>query len=112
MRAAWIAIVVGAAAACNGSVAGGAKDGAAVFAQACATCHGPTGAPSADMAAKLGVRDLTTPEFHARVTKELVAHQVRTGSSNHIMPSFDGALTDAQIDAVAAYVLTLSTPHR
>jgi mono/diheme cytochrome c family protein len=108
MRAARIAIVVGAAAACNQSVAGNAKDGAAVFAQACATCHGPTGSPSSDMVAKLGVRDLTTPEFGKRVTRELVEHQVRTGSSNHIMPSFDGALSDAQIDAVATYVLTLS----
>ncbi len=111
MRAAWIAIIVGVGG-CGGSVAGDTTDGAVVFAQACATCHGPTGAPSADMVAKLGVRDLTTPEFHARVTKELVTHQVRTGSSNHIMPSFDGALTDAQIDAVATYVLTLSVPKR
>jgi mono/diheme cytochrome c family protein len=110
MRAAWIAIVV--AGACNGSVAGDAKDGAAVFAQACARCHGPTGAPSQEMVRSLGVRDLTTPEFHARATRDLIVHQVKAGSSNHIMPSFDGALTEPQIDAVASYVLTLSEPKR
>ena len=106
MRAAWVLLLVGACA--RGSVAGDAKDGAAVFAQACATCHGPTGAPDPTMVAKLGVKNLTTPEFHARATRELVVNQVRRGSANHIMPSFEGGLTDAQIDAVANYVLTLS----
>ena len=108
-------MIVGAmawAAACGGSVAGGSTDGAAVFAQACATCHGPRGLPPEAMTAKLGVRDLTAPEFHARVTRELVEKQVRSGSANHIMPSFDGALTDAQIAAVAKYVVTLSEPGR
>ncbi|HTJ46991.1 MAG TPA: cytochrome c [Kofleriaceae bacterium] len=106
MRAVWIVIVVGACS--SGSVAGDVKDGKAVFAQACSTCHGPTGKPDETMAAKLGVRDLTAPEFHARATKELVVNQVRRGSANHIMPSFEGGLTDQQIDAVAAYVLTLA----
>lgn len=97
-------------AACTGSVAGGSTDGAAVFAQACATCHGPGGAPPEAMAAKLGVKNLTTAEFHGRATRDLIVKQVRGGSANKIMPSFDGALTDAQIDAVATYVLTLSRP--
>jgi mono/diheme cytochrome c family protein len=111
MRGAWL-LTIAAAAACGGSVAGGSTDGAAVFAQACATCHGPNGAPPEAMIAKLGVRDLTAPEFRARVTRELVVHQVRTGSANKIMPSFEGALTDAQIEAVASYVVTLGAPKR
>jgi mono/diheme cytochrome c family protein len=106
MRRAWVLTTI-MGAACSGSVAGGSTDGAAVFAQACATCHGPNGAPPEAMTAKLGVRDLTSPEFRARVTRELVIKQVRMGSANHIMPSFEGALTDAQIEAVASYVLTL-----
>jgi mono/diheme cytochrome c family protein len=110
MRAALLLIALGACG--GGSVAGDTKDGAKVFAQACATCHGPTGAPDETMVAKLGVKNLTTPEFHGRATHELIVHQVRNGSANHIMPSFDGALTDQQIDAVAAYVLTLSQPGK
>src|SRR5438445_8190164 len=89
MRAAWVVMIVFAAA-CDRSVAGGSTDGAAVFARACATCHGPKGEPDPS---KIGVRNLTTPEFHARATVELVEKQVRNGSANHGMPSFDGALT-------------------
>jgi len=104
------AVAALALAACTNGVAGGKADGAAVFAETCARCHGATGKPSESTAAQLGVRDLTSPEFRARASHELVEHQVRNGSKNKIMPSFTGALSDAQIDAVATYVLTLSAP--
>ncbi len=91
-------------AACNGSVAGGANDGPKVFASVCATCHGPTGKPTDAMVQRMNVRDLTAPDFRARVTPALVENQVRTGSKNKLMPAFQGALDDAQIKAVAAYV--------
>jgi len=70
----------------------------------CTSCHGPTGKPSESMAAQLNVRDLTDPAWRAKATPTLVEHQVRTGSANKLMPSFTGALSDAQIKAVAAYV--------
>jgi len=92
---------------CDKNIAGGSTDGAAVFAAACAACHGPGGAPSAAMAAALGVRDLTSSAFKVRATPALVMAQVRNGSSNHKMPSFAEALTEPQIAAVANYVLTL-----
>lgn len=96
---------VGAAAAgCNSQPAGGASDGKTVFQTMCATCHGPTGQPPEAMVARIGVRDLTAAEFRARVTPELVEHQVRAGSKTKLMPAFEGALTDAQITAVAAWV--------
>lgn len=75
-----------------------------MFASLCASCHGPDGRPPAAMVARLGVRDLTAAEFRARVTPGLVEQQVRTGSKNKLMPAFAGALDDAQITAVAAYV--------
>lgn len=92
------------AAACNSEPAGGAKDGPTVFSSLCASCHGPEGRPPAAMVARLNVRDLTAPEFRARVTPALVEQQVRRGSANKLMPAFEGALGDAQITAVAAYV--------
>lgn len=95
---------ISAFAACNTDPAGGAKDGPAVFQSLCATCHGPAGQPSAAMVARLGVRDLTAPEFRARVTPGLVEQQVRHGSRNKLMPAFEGAISDAQIRAVAAWV--------
>ncbi len=90
---------------CNRPAAGGSQDGATVYAAVCATCHGDNGHPSASMAAQLGVRDLTEPAFRARVTVALVEAQVRKGSTNKLMPAFADALTDAQIAAVAAWVV-------
>ena len=87
-----------------GAMTGDDTDGRAVFQTMCATCHGPDGRPPAAMVARLGVRDLTAPELRARVTPDLVENQVRTGSKNKLMPSFSGAISDAQIAAVAAYV--------
>jgi mono/diheme cytochrome c family protein len=92
---------------CDRQVAGGSTDGAAVYRAACASCHGENGKPPQAMAAQLGVRDLTGADFRARRSKELVKQQVVSGSANARMPSFKGALTEAQIDAVAAYVVTL-----
>lgn len=92
---------------CDRQVAGGKADGAAVFAEVCARCHGGGGRPSPSMKAQLGVRDLTAPEFKARASAELVANQVTRGSDNKVMPSFAGELTADQVTAVAAYVMAL-----
>ena len=84
--------------------AGSTVDGKELYAKFCATCHGPTGKPDATMAAKLDVRDLTSPELRARVTPGLVELQIRNGSQNKLMPAFAGAFTDEQMRAIAAYV--------
>ncbi len=99
----WIALALCLAGCEKGRVAGGA-DGASVFQSICASCHGPTGKPTEANVARLGVKDLTSPQLRARVTAELVENQVRKGSQNKLMPAFEGALTDEQIKAVAAYV--------
>jgi len=110
-RAALFAVLLGAVVigACGGLAAcgdptGGARDGATVFSSMCATCHGPDGRPPEAMIARLGVRDLTAAEFRARVAPALVEQQVRHGSTNKLMPAFEGALSDLQIRAVAGYV--------
>lgn len=89
---------------CGGDPSSGAKDGRAVFQSLCTSCHGAQGKPPAAMVTRLGVRDLTDPEFRAKVTPGLVEHQVRAGSKSKLMPSFEGVITDAQIEAVAAFV--------
>jgi mono/diheme cytochrome c family protein len=114
--AAGISVLAGGAATlagCNNDPAGGAKDGAAVFGMLCASCHGPDGHPPAAMVARLNVRDLTAPDFRARVTPALVEQQIRRGSTNKLMPSFEGAITDDQIRAVAAFVASphFASPH-
>ncbi len=92
-------------------MAGGSADGAQVFQTVCASCHGPKGKPDELNATRLGVRDLTSPEFRARVTAQLVEAQIRNGSKSKIMPSFEGALNDAQIKAVAAFVAAKNFPE-
>jgi len=99
------ALMLLACAGCGRSIAGGNPDGPKIFAEACAACHGPSGRPPDAMIAGLGVRDLTAAEFRARVTPQLVAHQVRTGSENGKMPAFPpDLLSDAQVRAVAEFV--------
>jgi mono/diheme cytochrome c family protein len=94
---------------CGRSIASGEADGPKIFAEACAVCHGPAGRPPESMVSSLGVRDLTAGEFAARATPALVEDQIRNGSENKKMPAFTSdLLSDAQVRAVAAYVLTLS----
>lgn len=92
------------AAGCSGGASSSATDGATIYAQMCARCHGPNGKPTAQMFQAFGVKDLTDPELRARMTPATVLEQVRKGSKNGIMPSFVGALEPAQMEAVAAFV--------
>jgi mono/diheme cytochrome c family protein len=103
----WLLLVIGVGVACDrGAATGtaGSTDGAQLYQAMCASCHGPKGKPPASMIAQLNVRDLTSAELRARITPELVEKQIRTGSPNKLMPSFQGAITDEQIKAIAAFV--------
>jgi cytochrome c oxidase cbb3-type subunit III len=91
-------------AACSGDATGGAVEGPELFAKLCSACHGPDGKPPPAMELRLGVRDLTAPELRARITPMRVEQQLRRGSDNKLMPSFEGLASDAQIKALAAYV--------
>lgn len=90
--------------ACKSPVPADSTDGPAIFASYCATCHGPDGRPPAAMVARLGVKDLTSPEVRKKATPQFVVSQIRNGSQNKLMPSFLGTIPDSQIEAVAAYV--------
>jgi len=105
MRGAFVlGVIAGLAAACSPDPTGGSVDGAKIYDGMCTSCHGPTGHPSEQMIQQLNVRDLTSPELRAKATPEFVEAQVRRGSTNKLMPSFQGALTEDQIKAVSAYV--------
>ncbi|MBS1886897.1 MAG: c-type cytochrome [Actinobacteria bacterium] len=74
---------------------GNAEAGAAVFAQNCATCHGPTGHGGG-----IGPDLRTMPLAQ---TEEGTIKQVTNGGA--VMPPFSGVLSEEEIKNVAAYVV-------
>ena len=94
---------------CRDRIAGGRADGAAIFSEVCARCHGPEGEPDAANIARLGVKPLTSDNVQHKLTDDDIRRQILRGSENKQMPSFAGALSDAQIDAVIAHVRTLGS---
>jgi cbb3-type cytochrome c oxidase subunit III len=75
-----------------------AEDGKALFAQKCASCHGPDGKGKTKMGEKLGVKDLTAlpPDTDVKATIE--------NGKPPKMTAYKGKLSDAEIDAIASYV--------
>jgi cytochrome c551 len=73
---------------------GEAADGAAVFSEACATCH------TFEPAGSSGT--IGPPLDGIDLSKDEIATQVRNGGGG--MPAFDGQLSDAEIDAVSDFV--------
>jgi len=73
-----------------------APDGAALFANHCASCHGDTGKGG------VGV-PLALPSFLDSVDDRFLGQTIRHGRPGRVMPAF-GALSDAQIDAIVMYI--------
>ena len=79
--------------------------GETIFAGACATCHFASGAMPFSKPVPLALAtsvNATTPRNALRIVAEGLHPQ--PGESGAIMPSFSGALTDAQIVAVVQYM--------
>lgn len=93
----------------SGKVADGSTDGAEIFKDACARCHGGDGVPTKGMAARTGVKPLTSERVIHQMSDDDLRQQILKGSRSKTMPAFQGALTDEQVDAVIAYVRYLGT---
>jgi mono/diheme cytochrome c family protein len=104
------ALVSVAAGACSTEVAGGRADGAAIFSEVCARCHGPEGIPDPANVARIGVKPLNSPHVQGHLSDEDIRQQILRGSRNKQMPAFAGALSDAQVRAIVAHVRTLGHP--
>ena len=80
--------------------------GRVIYEQRCATCHGAGGAGDGPAAAAMEPRprNLRAPDFwRGRTTAEL-RQVVRNGKPGTLMAPFAGALSDAEIDAVVAFL--------
>lgn len=94
--------------------------GEAIYAANCTSCHGTTGKPDPDSPVVKGLgivpADLADPLFNSRepvsAWKTVVTHGGPALGFSPMMPAFGSALTEADIDAVLAYVKTdLSGAH-
>ena len=110
----WLLLValVGATAGCRREIAGGRADGAAIYSEVCARCHGPSGVPDPANIARLGVKPLTSEHVQRQLSDADIRHQILRGSENKQMPSFDGALSDDQVDAIVSHVRSLRRAPR
>ena len=82
--------------------------GAAVFAGKCVMCHGADGAGKTMMGAKLGIRDLRSPEVQKLADADLVKI---VASGKEKMPAYNGKLNGQQITDVVGYVRELANKH-
>ena len=82
-------------------ITGDVTVGAAVYQARCATCHGDRGQGGTGTA-------LANPVTLATVSDSFLHYTVRKGRSGTPMPSFQGDLTRAEIDAVVAFLRTRS----
>ena len=100
--AAYVASVAGATGYTTSSVSLSSlgNNGKAIVKHACASCH-----TLAD-AGITGTKGPNLDQLAPNLTMALVAHQVTVGGG--IMPSFQGKLTSAQIQAVAKYIVSVA----
>lgn len=90
--------------------AGGVADGAKVYADRCALCHGATGKGDGPASAGLDPkpRDHTNGTYMNARTDEDLLGVIRDGKG--AMPAWKDVLTDAEIQAVLKQVRTLAQP--
>jgi mono/diheme cytochrome c family protein len=79
-------------------------DGAAIFKQKCASCHGPEGK---------GINSIKTPDFsnpavQASLTDQQITDTIEHGKPGTMMPAWNGKLSQGQIDAVRGFLRSLS----
>jgi cytochrome c oxidase cbb3-type subunit III len=82
------------------------RQGETIFQQNCAFCHGADGTGRNWIGSFLEPhpRDLTAPAFMSGMTRERLSGVIREGLPNTSMPAWKSVLTDAQIQALIAYI--------
>lgn len=76
-----------------------------LFEKHCDTCHGKDGRAKTFKAKFNHARNLTDPKWQVEVTDERIFNSISNGKGK--MPAWGKKLSDAQINALVAYVRTL-----
>ncbi len=87
------------------SAAKEAKEGEAIFAKSCQSCHGKAGAADTGMAKNMKIRPMSSEEVQKQSKEELV--KITTDGKGRMMPAFKGKLSKDQIDDVVDYIKSL-----
>lgn len=94
----------------SAALTGFAADAATNWADACAKCHGADGKGQTKMGKKLSIADLSDAKVQAKFTDEQAFKAMKEGLKDEggktTMKAVEG-LTDADINALVAYVRTL-----
>lgn len=81
------------------------SDAPSLFKDNCAKCHGKEGRAKGFKAKLAGVRNLTDAKWHESVTDERIFNSIANGRGR--MPAFGKKFTDAQLEALVAFVRSL-----
>ena len=85
-----------------------AEDGAALFGQKCAACHGKTGAGDTPIAKSKGIKDLGSADVQKKTDAELTTMIAEGGANKTAGHTFKAkGLTDDQIKALVTFIRTL-----
>jgi mono/diheme cytochrome c family protein len=86
-------------------VSGGAvtdRSAAELYSKNCATCHGRDGRAKTFKAKLNHARNISDPEWHARVSDERIFNSIMNGKGK--MPAFGKKISEQEIDALVTYV--------
>jgi cytochrome c6 len=82
-----------------------AADGAALYKTKCASCHAADGSGATPMGKNMKLRDLRSPDVQKLTDKELYTI---TADGKGKMPAYKGKLSEADINALVAYMRELA----
>jgi mono/diheme cytochrome c family protein len=99
-----------AAVACGGRSRG--TDGAALYGQTCARCHGVDGTGDELARKQLGVPDMTDPLWQKRLTDGDIRRTIQEGSRSKKMPPLGGMYDDAQLGTLVEHVRSMRRAPR
>lgn len=78
-------------------------EGAQIFQKKCRMCHGDDGKGGTTMGKKLNILDLGTGQWKQGKTVPELTKTLKEGLGK--MPKYEGKLTDAELQAVATFVV-------
>lgn len=82
-------------------------DAKGIFTESCATCHGTDGRAKTWHGRLVGAQNLADPKWQMNSSDTEIVHAIKTGPG--AMPAFEKKLSEAEIEALAAYVRSFNT---